>query len=95
MITDYYEDIFKATTTDWEEVVECVEGKITTEHNAELLREDSEEEVKHALFQINPDKVPGPDGMTPTFFWRHWDIVGKDIVALVRKFLRRVNCLMG
>ncbi|XP_062076041.1 uncharacterized protein LOC133780185 [Humulus lupulus] len=40
-------------------------------------------EVKEALFQMNPDKSPGPDGMSPGFYQRCWDIVGRDVVDLV------------
>lgn len=36
----------------------------------------------------NPDKSPGPDGMTPTFYHNRWPIVGKDVVNLVRKFFQ-------
>lgn len=57
---------------------------ITIEQNAELLKQVTVEEVKHALFQMNPDKSPGPDGMTPAFFQKHWPIVGNDIVDMVR-----------
>uniref|UniRef100_A0A803PR88 Reverse transcriptase domain-containing protein n=1 Tax=Cannabis sativa TaxID=3483 RepID=A0A803PR88_CANSA len=48
------------------------------------LRE--EEEVRNALFQMHPDKAPGPDGMTPGFYQRCWNTVGADIIKLVRDF---------
>lgn len=35
---------------------------------------------------MNPDKAPGPDGMTPGLYQQYWKIVGKDIVKLVRNF---------
>ncbi|WOG89983.1 hypothetical protein DCAR_0209224 [Daucus carota subsp. sativus] len=35
---------------------------------------------------MNPDKAPGPDGMTPAFFQKHWGIVGRDVVKLTRHF---------
>lgn len=34
------------------------------------------------------DKSPGPDGMTPVFFQKHWSVVGTNIVKLVDKFFR-------
>uniref|UniRef100_A0A803NG12 Uncharacterized protein n=1 Tax=Cannabis sativa TaxID=3483 RepID=A0A803NG12_CANSA len=32
------------------------------------------------------DKAPSPDGMGPDFYQHHWDIVGLDIVQLVKSF---------
>lgn len=38
------------------------------------------------MFQMSPDKAPGPDGMTPGFFQKYWSIVGQDLIKLVRDF---------
>ncbi|XP_074342276.1 uncharacterized protein LOC141679766 [Apium graveolens] len=65
---EYYSGIFKATEANWQEVIDCVPRKITSDKNSELLAEVVDEEVKTALFQMDPDKAPGPDGMTPGFF---------------------------
>lgn len=35
---------------------------------------------------MHPDKAPGPDGMTPAFFQKHWSIVGEDVVKLTKDF---------
>lgn len=43
----------------------------------------TEDEVKRALFQMGPDKAPGPDGFPPSFFQRYWDIVGASVVDFV------------
>lgn len=40
----------------------------------------SQEEVRRALFQMHPDKSPGPDGMKPDFYQSYWHIVGIDVV---------------
>uniref|UniRef100_A0A803NPT3 Zinc knuckle CX2CX4HX4C domain-containing protein n=1 Tax=Cannabis sativa TaxID=3483 RepID=A0A803NPT3_CANSA len=45
----------------------------------------STEEVRTALFQMHSDKSMGPDGMTPSFFQKCWDIVGSDVVKLVQQ----------
>lgn len=68
--------------------MESVTTSINHDSNSELLKIVSDEEVKSALFQMNPDKAPGPDGMTPGFFQKHWSIVGNDVISLVRKFFR-------
>lgn len=82
----YFNNIFRATESNGQEVVQCVPNKITEAQNAKLLAAVTEEEVKVALFQMDPDKAPGPDGMSPVFFQKHWKIVGKDIASMVREF---------
>lgn len=36
--------------------------------------------------EINPDKAPGPDGMTGLFYHRFWEVTAKDIIAMVKEF---------
>lgn len=49
------------------------------------------------MFQISVDKSPRPDGLTWSFYHEFWDLVGCDIVAMVKAFwvsrnlLRKVN----
>lgn len=74
LITNYFNNLFAASKAEWQEVVNCVPGTITEVQNEELLRPVVEDEVKTALFQMNPDKASGPDGMTSTFFQKHWRI---------------------
>lgn len=66
-----------------------------TAQNEELMRPIVEEEVKEALFQIHPDKSPGPDGMTPDFFQKYWEIVGSDVVEMVRHFFLTGDMTQG
>ncbi|XP_057432833.1 uncharacterized protein LOC130725635 [Lotus japonicus] len=43
----------------------------------------SAEEVKQAVFSMGPLKAPGPDGLQPIFFQKHWEIVGDSVVKLI------------
>lgn len=63
-----------------------IPSTISQVQNENLLKQIIEEEVKGALFQMHPDKSPGPDGMTPALFQKQWIIVGRVIVTMVCQF---------
>lgn len=71
LITQYYKDFFMATLTNCNEVISYVPQTISQAQNMELTQEVTQKEVKFALFQMHPDKAPGPDGMMPAFFQKH------------------------
>lgn len=86
LMVSYFTQLFEASDTEWTEVTNCIARTVTDEHNADLLAPVSDIEVKQALFHMHPDKSPGPDGMSPGFYQRYWDIVGYDIVQVVKQF---------
>jgi len=45
-------------------------------------------EIKTAVFQMNPDKAPGPDGFNAFFFQKNWDIVKNNVIQAVLQFFR-------
>uniref|UniRef100_A0A803PDL7 Reverse transcriptase domain-containing protein n=1 Tax=Cannabis sativa TaxID=3483 RepID=A0A803PDL7_CANSA len=95
VVIKYFEDLFLAGSSDWEDVLQCVDSSISTQQNEDLLRPISETEVKTALFQMHPDKSPGPDGMNPAFYQKYWHIVGHDVVVSVQKFFCSCSMPVG
>nr|GEX36847.1 hypothetical protein [Tanacetum cinerariifolium] len=53
----------------------------------------SNEEIKSAMFDIEDDRAPGPDGYTSTFFKKSWDLVENDICIAVRDFFNNGQLL--
>lgn len=45
----------------------------------------TKDEVKKALFDMDPDKAPGPDGFSARFLQACWQIVEKDLLKMVQK----------
>lgn len=68
LISGFYSNLFTANEVDFEEVISNIPTTVTRAQNEVLLQPITVEEVKKALFQMNPDKAPGPDGMTPGFY---------------------------
>ena len=69
MASDYFMNIFKASTCDrMEDCLNTVNQKITDDMMEVLSKPYSSEEVKAALFQMGPTKALGPDGMNAFFY---------------------------
>ena len=87
LATEYFTNLFTASApNDREEALRFTTARVTPDMNIALMREPTEAEIKEAVFAINPDKAPGPDGMTSLFYQRFWNFVGKDIVHMVKAF---------
>ena len=56
--------------------------------NRKLIRPIYETEIKEAVFSMHPNKAPGPDGMSPFFFQRFWNIIKNDVIRAVLSFFR-------
>uniref|UniRef100_A0A803QB91 Zinc knuckle CX2CX4HX4C domain-containing protein n=1 Tax=Cannabis sativa TaxID=3483 RepID=A0A803QB91_CANSA len=63
---------------DYHCVTDGISPIVTSLQKAELLQHVTPEEVKKAMFQMHPEKSLGPDGMTPGFYQKYWDVVGSD-----------------
>uniref|UniRef100_A0A803PV21 Reverse transcriptase n=1 Tax=Cannabis sativa TaxID=3483 RepID=A0A803PV21_CANSA len=86
VMTDYFQNLFTSSSADCVEVVNSIPQVVSNEQNFYLQQLITDEEVKKALFQMHPDKSPGPDGMTPGFFQKFWHVVSSDVINHVRGF---------
>lgn len=57
------------------------------------MKEISEEEIEAAVWSLHPNKAPGPDGFTITFYRQHWQTIKKDLSRMVRNVFK--NKKMG
>ncbi|GKD85571.1 RNA-directed DNA polymerase, eukaryota, reverse transcriptase zinc-binding domain protein, partial [Tanacetum coccineum] len=62
-----------------------------------MVRNISDDEIKKALFDIDGNKAPGPDGFSSQFFKDAWNTVGDDVCRAVKdlflngKLLKEIN----
>ncbi|XP_026411895.1 uncharacterized protein LOC113307627 [Papaver somniferum] len=62
-LVKHYETKFKYQEVDIDEsLFECIPNVITREENMMINSIPSEEEIKAAVFELNPESAPGPDG---------------------------------
>jgi hypothetical protein len=59
---------------------------MTDNMNESLDVEPTAEEIRSATFQMHPTKAPGIDGFHALFYQKFWDIVGDDVVCLVKSW---------
>lgn len=57
-----------------------------------LVKQITSEEIKLALFNIDDNKSPGPDGYGSFFFKKEWEIIGCDIMMLWKNFSEKGEC---
>ncbi|CAA7058840.1 unnamed protein product [Microthlaspi erraticum] len=90
VISDYFQHLFTAQPVMEDQrrsVIDLALNPLVSDaDNRELIKDPSPDEIKEALFAIHPDKAPGPDGFSSSFFQTNWSTVGKDIVAEVQAF---------
>lgn len=60
--------------------------KLGDPENALLILEFTEEEIKQAVWSIDSNGSPGPDGFTFGFYKSNWDVVKEDILLMMREF---------
>ena len=77
------------TTLDLEQVdpnsypLSEIPNLINDDDNLLLNSPISIHEIKKALFKMDPDKAPGPDGFTSWFYISYWDIIKNDLYRMV------------
>ncbi|KAF7832087.1 uncharacterized protein G2W53_014420 [Senna tora] len=67
--------------------------QLTQEHIAHLSQPFTKLEIETALFQMNGNKAPGPDGMSQMFFQHCWATVHDDVIRMASSFLSRGHIL--
>lgn len=74
-----------------EEVLSHIPCKFTNEMNDMLCAPCNADELKEALFQIFPTKVPGLDGFPTHFPQRNWGVCGDEITEMVLRVLNGIE----
>eukprot|EP00253_Pinus_taeda_P027333 PITA_27333 len=82
----HYRDLLSETKgeEDYSDFLQHLPKVITKEMNDNLNKEIEEEEIKRAIWNLHPDKAPGPDGFPICFYRRFWNLIKKDLVKMIR-----------
>lgn len=88
----YYASLFTTTPrVESQTVDEALRPCITEKQNEMLIKIPTSKEIKEATFAIHPDKAPGPDGFSASFFQANWEITGPTIIQEIQQFFSTGN----
>ncbi|XP_019431934.1 PREDICTED: uncharacterized protein LOC109339025 [Lupinus angustifolius] len=90
-VLDYFTTLYASdNVTQPSHLIDSVIPKLVSEEdNSMLSKIPLEEEIKGAVFAMNGEGAPGPDGFGGCFFHNFWDIVGKDLCQSVKQFFKQ------
>jgi hypothetical protein len=96
-VVNFYKNIFCSNSILQEPLLveEVILNLITDEVNALMTLLPSHQEIKSAVFALNKDSAPGPDGFGAFFFQHYWDIVKLDVFNAVLEFFTTSWILPG
>ena len=63
-----------------------IENHISDSEKCGLIANPTNKKIKDALFDLSPDKSPGPDGFPADFFQHYWATVGPSVCNAVKAF---------
>ncbi|GAU35387.1 hypothetical protein TSUD_160380 [Trifolium subterraneum] len=86
---NYLDQLFQANTSSHDPVLSLISPRVSQEENDRLVAPITKVELKNALFQMQPDKSPGPDGFNPAFYQHFWNICGDGIFEATKEWLER------
>lgn len=90
-VVSFYEELFSSPNTciDNGLIEEVIPDMVSAEDNLKLTNLPSSEEIKNAVFSMNRDSAPRPDGFGAFFFQKFWDIVEKDVCNAVMQVFQQ------
>ena len=86
--TKFYTDLYtpsKVNIAKQDKLLKNIDKKVTQEEKEKLDSPILEDEVKLAVFQMQPEKSPGLDGIPVEFYQEYWDLIKDIYMAYINK----------
>jgi hypothetical protein len=88
-VVQYYQNLFCTNIDILQDealIDDVIPSVINDNLNGMLTMIPSPSEIKNAVFELNKEGAPGPDGFGAFFFQTYWDIINHDVVNVVTEF---------
>ncbi|XP_020256684.1 uncharacterized protein LOC109833427 [Asparagus officinalis] len=91
----YYKDLLGSDTetiTPYTHVIQT--GPCLTVAQVDMLSKPvSREEIKSAIFSMDENKAPGPDGYGVAFYKSAWSVIGQEVILAIEEFFKNGKML--
>jgi hypothetical protein len=83
----YYQNLFSTSVPGGvEEAIQGLERRVQPDMNAHLISDITDGEIEEAIFQMAPQKSPGPDGFPVEFYQDNWGELKEEVCAAIHHF---------
>lgn len=91
VVRDYFVDIFDGVSDTEMLSTGELPHLISSLENDRLTAKLEFPEFKRAIFEMHPDKTPGPDGLNPAFYQHFWDVMGVEVFNCCKEWLEKCS----
>ncbi|KAK9292265.1 hypothetical protein L1049_020229 [Liquidambar formosana] len=90
-VVDYYKSLYTANNSVPNNglVADIIPSLVTDNENDMLSSVPLVEDIRAAVFSMNPHSAPRLDGFGGLFYQSYWDIVGEDVVKAITMFFEK------
>ena len=81
-------NLFTAQGANSSHVIDKVMPRVMNDDNVILIAPFTQEQFRKALFDMDPDKAPGPDGSNLGFYQKLWSKIGGDEANACQSWLQ-------
>ena len=74
---------------DYSDLLQYLPSGIGKEINDNLSKEIEKEEIRGAIWALQPDKAPRLDGFPICFYIDHWGIIKRDLIKMMKWIQRK------
>ncbi len=80
--TKHFKDLLTETKEEesYDDLLQHLHSKVTDDLNKNLTAEIKEEEIVVAIWSLQPNKAPGPDGFPICFYKDYWELIKKYLI---------------
>ncbi|XP_026416499.1 uncharacterized protein LOC113311932 [Papaver somniferum] len=89
-LENYFKDKFKFKEVNFiDGVFDAIPKVVSSEDNKMLENILSAQEIKEAVFSMNADSAPSPDGFSGFFYRYAWEVIGEGVINAIRYCWKR------